>query len=258
MPTKPSPPTAAITWTETGAPRAALYDDVYFSERDGRAETEHVFLNGNGLPDRWRGRDRFIIGELGFGVGLNFCATWAAWAQDGMREGQAQTTHQKNAGELTYIAFELYPPAAADIRRALAPWPDLRDFAEKLLTITEWPPSPGWRHYRLSDAPRLDLALAIGDARTMITEWPAHLPPVDAWHLDGFSPAKNPELWEAALLKAVAANTAPEGTAATYSAAGWVRRNLAAAGFDPRKIPGPLGKRDMTIASLRTGGVVKT
>ncbi|MBX2855337.1 MAG: tRNA (5-methylaminomethyl-2-thiouridine)(34)-methyltransferase MnmD [Rhodobacteraceae bacterium] len=251
MTQKPPIAPADIAWTETGAPRAAAYDDVYFSERDGRAETEHVFLAGNGLPERWRGPDVFTIGELGFGVGLNFCATWATWAA--WTEGQPEATPT-----LHYVSFELHPPRAEDIRRALAPWPDLAARAETFLSSAIWPPDPGWRRLRLSETPRLELSLAIGDARAMITRWPEALPKADAWHLDGFSPAKNPELWEAGLLKSVAACTAPGGTAATYSAAGWVRRNLDAAGFETKKIPGPLGKRDMTTAALPSCGLAQT
>ncbi len=223
----------SLDWLEGEVPRAEAFDDTYFSRAGGLEETRHVFLAGNGLPDRWHGRGSFTIAEFGFGTGLNFLTTLKAL------KAQPRPPH------LTFISFELYPMTAEHLARALGVFPDLREEAEEL--IAQWQPVPGWLKLGFAVG---DLWLGIGDAREMITDLgrggegtPSG--PVDAWYLDGFSPAKNPELWEEGLLKAAFDVTAEGGTFATYTAAGWVRRNLASAGFTVEKQKGFAGKREM-------------
>ena len=205
-------------------PIARAFDDPYYSLGDGLAETAHVFLTGNGLPARFR--PGFHIAELGFGTGLNVLAAWAAWRDAGME------------GALRVTSFERYPMATADMARAHRAYPDLRDLSEALLGgLTE----TGFR------CETLELDLILGDARRTLPGWSGR---ADAWFLDGFSPAKNPELWEPDLLGEVAHHTCPGGTVATYSAAGAVRRGLAGAGFEVERIPGYGRKRHMTVARL--------
>lgn len=217
-----------IDWTDAGTPRAAAFDDVYYSDADGRAECEHVFLAGNGLPDRWRGQTRFAIAELGFGTGLNALTTLALWRRT-----------QPSDAVLDVTSFEAHPLSAEDMRRALSRWPDLARDAEALLA--DWPPPPGFSTRALGP---MRLTLAIGDANALLPDWRGR---ADAWFLDGFNPAKNPELWNADLMLALAARTAPGGSFATYTAAGWVRRNLVAAGFAVEKRKGFGAKREMMI-----------
>ncbi|MCI4661078.1 MAG: tRNA (5-methylaminomethyl-2-thiouridine)(34)-methyltransferase MnmD [Neomegalonema sp.] len=236
-PNAPNPP--QIDWTEAGSPRALAFDDVYYSDLDGRAETDHVYLGGNGLPERWQGAARFCIGELGFGVGLNFCQTWARWREVA-----------EPGAVLDYVSFEIAPPAPEVIAKALSRWPELAEPMAALLAA--WPapvPAAGWHRF---DWPGIRLHLAIGDARAMIGEWGAQLGDLraEAWFLDGFNPAKNPQLWEVPLLSGVAAHSAPGASAASYTAAGWVRRNLAEAGFTVSKARGFAHKRDMLVARL--------
>ena len=97
------------------------------------------------------------------------------------------------------------------------------------------------------DGPDYELRVVIGDARDTLPAWKGH---ADAWFLDGFSPAKNPELWSPELMMEVGRHTAPCGTAATYTAAGFVRRGLADAGFSVTRIAGYGRKRHMTQAVL--------
>jgi len=229
-----------LEWLEGGVPRAEGFDDTYFSRAGGLAETRHVFLRGNRLPRRFEDREQFTIAELGFGTGLNFLTTLAA-----MAEGKA-------APRLTFVSFELFPMTRDQLARALAAFADLAPLAEALLAA--WDPQPGWNSLTVAGA---DLLLGVGDARQTIGDLalkekaPAPgsivIEPVDAWFLDGFSPAKNPELWDAGLLRAAAELTAPDGTLATYTAAGWVRRNLQAAGFKVEKTKGFAGKREMVV-----------
>lgn len=206
-------------------PIARAFDDPYFSLGDGLAETTHVFLTGNGLPARFR--PGFRIAELGFGTGLNVLAAWAAW-----RDARAE-------GPLRFTSFERYPMAKSDMARAHRTYPDLLCLSEALLGgLSE----TGFR------CETLELELILGDARRTLPAWSGQ---ADAWFLDGFSPAKNPELWEPDLLGEVARHTLPGGTAATYSAAGAVRRALAAAGFEVARLPGYGRKRHMTVARRR-------
>lgn len=215
-----------IDWIDDRTPRSRRFDDFYFARSDGLAESAHVFLAGVGLPERWRGRERFTVAELGFGMALNFLLTLGAWRDD----SRAPT-------RLAYVAFEIDPPAAADLRRAVGRWPQLSAPADELLA--DWPPPAGWSTRPIGGA---DLTLAIGDANALLPGWDGA---ADAWFLDGFSPAKNPDLWGGALLSAVFESTAPDGRFATYAAAGWVRRNLEAAGFDVSRAPGYGAKREM-------------
>lgn len=221
------PPSPDLDWTEAGSPIARRFGDVYYADADGRAETKHVFLAGNDLPDRWRGRSSFAIGELGFGVGLNLLTLWAEWEADPER-----------CDTLRFASVEAAPPTADAIRRALARWPDLSEKTEALLA-EQWPPPPGLSRRRLGP---IDLELWIGDVADLPDAWGRAR---DAWFLDGFSPAKNPEMWRLELMKGLRARTAPGGGVATYAAAGWVRRNLSAAGFDIARAPGFGRKREM-------------
>jgi tRNA U34 5-methylaminomethyl-2-thiouridine-forming methyltransferase MnmC len=203
-------------------PVSRRFDDPFFSLGDGLAETRHVFLHGNGLPARFR--DGFHIAELGLGTGLNLLATLHLWRGSGQ------------SGTLRYTAFEAYPLAVPAMRRAQSAFPDLAPLAEEL--------APHWSRHRAS-LPDLEFTIVHGDARSTVPAWTGA---ADAWFLDGFSPARNPELWEPALLTAVARHTAPGGTLATYTAAGHVRRALQAAGLEVTRGPGYGRKRHMTRA----------
>lgn len=217
-----------IIWEENDTPVAVRFDDPYYSKKDGRAETQHVFINGNKLAERFQECETFHIGELGFGTGLNFLETVKTW----------QTFAPQNA-TLTFTSFELYPLSNKEMMRALAPWPDLLDaftpFAKSLAL------SKGINEITIDT---VTLRLVIGDANETVSQL---FDLVDAWYLDGFSPAKNPELWNADLMCAVGQKTEPGGTIATYTAAGWVRRSLEDAGFSVQRVRGFGTKRHMTI-----------
>lgn len=227
-----------LSWHAGDMPYSEEFGDFYYSKADGRAECRHVFLAANGLPHRFADNQRFVIAELGFGTGLNFIETWSAW------EGKAPAGSQ-----LEFHSFELRLLCRDDIRRALAAWPDLSDKSGEL--TTRWPEHP-------ADDVQIDFACQDKTLRLHIhcglalEKLTAAGFAADAWFLDGFSPARNPDMWSTELMQAVADHTVEEGTFATYSAAGWVRRNLQAAGFKVEKRPGHIGKRDMS-AGILTG-----
>lgn len=203
-------------------PISTRFDDPYYSLDDGWAETRHVFLDGNDLPARFR--PGFQIAELGFGTGLSAAAALQAWRASGVD------------GPLRFTSFELYPLAPAAVEAALACFPDL---ASEARDVT--------RALAGHVAPDLRLDVIAGDARHTLSHWTGN---VDAWFLDGFSPAKNPELWEPALMAQVARHTATGGTFATYTAAGAVRRALQDAGFTVERRPGFARKRHMSAGHM--------
>ncbi|MCF8484055.1 MAG: tRNA (5-methylaminomethyl-2-thiouridine)(34)-methyltransferase MnmD [Rhodobacteraceae bacterium] len=215
-----------LDWREGDIPVSRRFDDPYFSLGNGLAETRHVFLTGNDLPQRLR--DGFHIAELGFGTGLNMLATLIAWGRTGRK------------GTVRFTSFEAYPLPADDIARALHAFPEADAVAGPFLD--QW--AQGARRISLAG---LEVEVIVGDARETLPAWVGR---ADAWFLDGFSPAKNPELWSADLMAMVAEKTAAGGTFATYTAAGHVRRSLSAAGFAVSRQAGHGTKRHMTVGQL--------
>ena len=217
---------AELTWREGQVPVSQRFDDPYFSLENGLEETAYVFLDGNDLPARFR--DGFHIAELGFGTGLNLLAALALWRES------------NQSGKLHFTSFEAFPMAPKDMLAAQAAFPALAALSDEL--APHW--TAGETAFQTDD---LVFTLVLGDARKTVSNIAQK---ADAWFLDGFSPAKNPELWEPALMAQIAAQTAPQGTAATYTAAGFVRRALAEACFDVTRRTGFGRKRHMTTARM--------
>ena len=232
MPRLPLEP--VLDWTDETAPRAALFDDVYFSRAGGLAEAETVFLAGCGLPARWAEKDRFAIGELGFGSGLNVLAAWRAW----------KSTRKPHA-ILHISSIEAFPLARADAIRALAQFPDVEDLAAKLLA--RWPVRAFGPQRLWFPEDGFALTLHVGDVDRVLSLFRGRF---DAWFLDGFAPARNSAMWSSDVFKRIAALSAPGARAATFTVAGDVRRGLEAAGFTVEKKPGFGGKRERLEATL--------
>jgi tRNA 5-methylaminomethyl-2-thiouridine biosynthesis bifunctional protein len=211
-----------VIWGDDGVPRSRQFGDVYYSTADGLAESRAVFLAGCGLPEAWRGRPTFVVGELGFGSGLNILALIDLWRRT--REPGAR---------LNLFSLEAFPISAEDARRALGLWPEIADLAEILLA--QWPRRARGFHRIDFEACGAVLDLAVMDAAEALAAWTGA---ADAWFLDGFSPARNPGMWTPEVLGAVAARSAPGARAATFTVAGAVRRGLAEAGFAVEKRPG--------------------
>lgn len=235
-PTTPGPEddTSPLIWNENGLPRSRLYGDVYFSSADGLAETRAVFLTGCGMPEIFAGRDRFVVGELGFGTGLNIAALLDLWR----REAPA-------GARLNIFSIEAHPISREDAARALAVWPELGEAAQAL--IDAWPGQARGFHRVDLAAFRATLDLAVMEVGPALAAWDGA---ADAWFLDGFSPALNPAMWSEDILAAVAARSAPGARAATFTVAGAVRRGLQAAGFEIAKRPGFGRKKDRLEAWL--------
>jgi tRNA 5-methylaminomethyl-2-thiouridine biosynthesis bifunctional protein len=197
-----------------------------------------VFLAGNGLPGRWQGRDAFVVLETGFGLGLNFLATWDAWRRDAARPRR-----------LHFVSVESRPFGRDDLATALRPFEELAPLADELTRA--WPePLAGFHRLPFSSG-RVILTLLLGDAHEMLPQLEAR---ADAFYLDGFAPARNPGLWSPAVVRELARLAAPGATLATWTVAGGVRAALADAGFHVEKRPGFAAKREMLVGAREGGG----
>ncbi|MCF8178197.1 MAG: bifunctional tRNA (5-methylaminomethyl-2-thiouridine)(34)-methyltransferase MnmD/FAD-dependent 5-carboxymethylaminomethyl-2-thiouridine(34) oxidoreductase MnmC [Sulfuritalea sp.] len=229
-PLVPAEPAAA----GDGTPFSTLYDDVYHTAHGGLGQARHVFLAGNDLPQRWTATDNFVICETGFGLGLNFLATWQAWRES------APT------GRLHFISVEKHPFRRDDLATLLEPYPELASLTNELLQ--QWPPlTPGFHRLHF-EKDRLALTLLFGDAQVLLPQLAAR---IDAVYLDGFAPSKNPELWSPELLAAIARNCRAGATLATWSVTGELRRALEQLDWLVQRCPGFSGKREMLQGSRR-------
>lgn len=224
-------------------PRSERFDDVYFSVEDGLAETRHVFLDGNKLRERWSDLATggvFRIGETGFGTGLNFLAAWQLWNE---------LKPQNNLQRLEFVSVEKYPVTASYIKEVLSVWEGaLPGLLERFCAV--YPQVVHEGIHRLSPAADVGLTLLIGDANDLL---PKFTGPVDAWFLDGFKPATNPEMWTEIIFQNMARGSRAGTSLATFTAAGSVRRGLQAAGFAVTKVKGFGRKRDM-LTGVFSGG----
>ena len=235
---KTSPPFAELSWSDDGQPFSTYFGDVYFSRESGLEETRHVFLQHNDLDQRWAALPpgaTFCIGETGFGTGLNFLCAWQRWEQLAPTDAR-----------LHFISSEKYPLSSEDMRRALALWPELQPWASQLLAQYS-DLTAGWQQFSLA-AGRVTLTLLVGDLLDTLPQLDAQ---VDAWFLDGFAPAKNPDMWQPALYQQMARLSRPGATVATFTSVGDVRRGLQAAGFDMRKVKGYGRKREMLCGRMQ-------
>lgn len=235
---------AELEFDAAGTPQSSRHGDVYFSRGQGAAESRYVFLQHNKLPQRWRALPSdqpFVIAETGFGTGLNFYVT----ATDFLALAP-QTAH------LHFVSFEKYPIQPGDLKAAIAHWPEFSEISTA--TLQHYPELfPGV--HRLHIHPRVTLDLVFGDVLDTLPDWSeAHANQVDAWYLDGFAPSKNPSMWQPSLYRGVYTSLKANGTLATFTATGHVRRGLTQAGLSMFKAPGFGHKRDMLCGTKRTLG----
>jgi len=233
----PSIETAELTWQD-GVPESTRFGDVYFNREDGLAESRYVFLRPNRLSERFTSvpaGGSFVVAESGFGTGLNFLATWQAWREHATN--QSATLH--------FVSVERFPLQRDDLVRALALWPELAPLAAEL--ADKYPPMTRGAHRILLDGGRVRLTLYLGD---VCEAWQALQFKADAWFLDGFSPACNPDMWQDQALAMISAHSKPGATLATFTSVSRVRRALENAGFTMNISPGFGRKRDMLAGSL--------
>ena len=257
----PAPPNvivpAQIEWQTDDAgnkvPVSGEFGDVYFSHADGLAESRHVFLAHNQLPERLANlvpKQCFTVAELGFGTGLNFLATWQLW-----RQLRADQPHLATA-RLHFITTEKFPIPLADLTQILALWaqraPELTELIEQLLA--SYPPLIAGCHRLNFIADNITLDIWLGDASDSLASLDSKIaikrPYIDAWFLDGFAPSCNETLWADTIFMQMQRLSRTDTTAATYSCAGIVERGLQAHGFEIKKVKGFGRKREMLAAVM--------
>lgn len=218
-------PHARLDWLS--GPLARDHGDMYFQPEDGLAEARAVFVAGAGYPERFHAGVN-VVGELGFGTGLNFLALWDSFNR-----------HAPASARLHMISVEGFPLTRADAARALAMFPELAPLAEPMLAA--WPSPHCGPHRRVFDSGRVCLTIHHDEVALALEQMDFA---ADAWFLDGFAPAKNPDMWSEVVLARLAGQCAPGARVATFTVAGAVRRGLAASGFDVAKQPGFGRKRE--------------
>lgn len=241
---------AAVRWSSNGLPISEEFDDFYFSKKDGLTESRYIYLEHNHLPERWQAltqQDQFVIAETGFGTGLNFLVSWQLWREKACK-----------GAKLHYISIEKHPLSREDLRRCLALWPELSDLSQQLLD--QYPLYLSQGFHRLNfDLGQLQLTLIIDDVNAALEQLlssthPAHQQPqraIDAWFLDGFAPAKNPQMWQPELFQILHKLSHGKTTFATFSAARIVRDGLINNGFSVSKHPGFGSKREMLNGTIK-------
>ncbi|OAI83956.1 bifunctional tRNA (5-methylaminomethyl-2-thiouridine)(34)-methyltransferase MnmD/FAD-dependent 5-carboxymethylaminomethyl-2-thiouridine(34) oxidoreductase MnmC [Pseudomonas putida] len=240
MTDSPAPRHAQIDWDELGRPHSRQYDDIYFSKDQSLEETHHVFIEQNDLRQRFAALaagECLVIGETGFGTGMNFLCAW-----------QLFDKHARTGARLHFISAEKFPLTRSDLARALALWPQLASQGQALLeryvAVHE-----GYQQFLFEDG-RISLTLMIGDAREQFEKLDGR---IDAWFLDGFAPAKNPDMWTPELFAQLGRLSVPGTTLGTFTSTGWVRRALIAVGFTMKRIPG-IGKKWEILRGLYSAG----
>ncbi|PYB85383.1 bifunctional tRNA (5-methylaminomethyl-2-thiouridine)(34)-methyltransferase MnmD/FAD-dependent 5-carboxymethylaminomethyl-2-thiouridine(34) oxidoreductase MnmC [Pseudomonas soli] len=233
------PTQAQIDWDDQGRPHSRQYDDVYFAINEGIDETLHVFIEQNHLRQRFAELEPhacLVIGETGFGTGMNFFCAWQLFAELAPAEAR-----------LHFVSVEKYPLARDDLARAMQLWPELAAFTQPLLEQYV-AIHPGFQQFSLAGG-RVTLTLMIGDALEQLPQLDAR---IDAWFLDGFAPAKNPDMWTPELFAQLARLSHPGTTLGTFTTTGWVRRSLIEAGFTMKKVPG-IGKKWEVMHGVYSG-----
>lgn len=231
-----------VAWDDDGTSRSPRFDDIFRSAAGGLAQARHVFLQGCGLPAAWAGRHQWRVLETGFGLGLNFLATWHAWREDPQRPRL-----------LHFASVEAWPVSADDLLRGAAGDPELQPLAEML--AARWQGLvPGFHRFAFDDN-RVLLTLCVGDVSPMLREQAFR---ADAVYLDGFAPERNADMWSLDTLKAVT-RLCRRGTAlATWTVSGQVRRDLQSLGWQLALRPGLAPKRDGLSAHYAPTWTVRT
>lgn len=230
---------AQLDWDAQGQPLSRQFADVYFSRTDGLGETRHVFLAGNQLTERFsamKPEAQLVIGETGFGTGLNFLCTWQLFNQTAPA-----------GARLHFISVEKYPLSSHDLCQALRLWPELTAQATAL-QAQYVAVHPGFQTFTFEQG-RIRLTLLVGEAQERLAQLQGQ---IDAWFLDGFAPAKNPQMWTPELFAQLARLSAPGASLGTFTSAGFVRRGLQDVGFTMQRVSGYGRKREILRGKFPT------
>lgn len=235
---------AKIHFNQENTPVSDKFDDVYFSNQDGLAETHYVFLEGNQLWERWVNYQEahFVIAETGFGTGLNFFAVTSLFREFRQKYPDSPLKH------LYFISFEKYPLPLDALQQAHLAYPQFSHLAQHLQQ--HWlNPIQGCYRFHFDET---TLDLWFGDIAENLLQLGDYMNgKIDAWFLDGFAPSKNPDMWNEQLYQQMFRFTKLQGTFATFTAASAVRKGLENAGFNIKKRKG-FGKKRECLSGQKT------
>ena len=235
---------AKIHFNQENTPVSDKFDDVYFSNQDGLAETHYVFLEGNQLWERWVNYQEahFVIAETGFGTGLNFFAVTTLFRE--FRQKHPDSPLKR----LYFISFEKYPLLLDALQQAHLAYPQFSHLAQHLQQ--HWlNPIQGCYRFHFDET---TLDLWFGDVAENLPQLGDYMnSKIDAWFLDGFAPSKNPDMWNEQLYQQMFRFTKLQGTFATFTAASAVRKGLENAGFNIKKRKG-FGKKRECLSGQKT------
>ncbi|MDG1123164.1 MAG: tRNA (5-methylaminomethyl-2-thiouridine)(34)-methyltransferase MnmD, partial [Glaciecola sp.] len=240
---------AQISFKSSGTPVADYFSDVYFLDAHGCAETDYVFIEQNDLVNRWSqfelsdspSQNVFVIAETGFGSGLNFFQTLHHYSQ--------LLAQGKSLPRLHFLSTEKFPMTVADLQQSIAVYAHLSQWVDEL--VAQYPMALAGCHRMHLCNGLVTLDLWLGDIHDTLPQWlNEHNGLVDAWFLDGFAPSRNPDMWNEALFTQLARLSKPNGTLATFTAAGLVKRGLVKAGYSLTKTKGFRYKREMIRATF--------
>ncbi|MCB9747521.1 MAG: tRNA (5-methylaminomethyl-2-thiouridine)(34)-methyltransferase MnmD [Candidatus Omnitrophica bacterium] len=245
---------AVIKWDAQGRPHSTFFDDKYFCQENGLLESEYIFCGGNNLEQRWANLSEaqpgiFTIVETGFGTGLNFCCAWKLWQ-----------THAPKNWRLHYLSLDQFPLKVEDLAKALNLWPELKLYADQLVENYESFNLSNQQIQSVSlEGGQIKLSLIFDHVLKALERFKIqYSKQIDAWFLDGFAPAKNPQMWTNEVFALMAALSYSGTTLSTFTVAGLVRRGLNAQGFSTEKIKGFGQKRQMLIGMLKEDKVKET
>lgn len=217
------------------------FDDLYSSAKGAVAECNHVFIKGNNLNERFENlgeNSKFYIGEIGFGIGINFLTTCKSWLD-----------HTKQNQVLEFYSFDKYLFRLSDFKTLNVSCPDLKEYISEL--ERNYPRNiQGAQKISLFGG-RIILNLIIGEIDNT-QEYIKLMDKVDAWYFDGFSPSKNPDLWSIKLFKCIHKSCHENTTFSTYTSSGLVKNNLTESGFNHSRAMGFSDKRHMLKGTVDT------
>ena len=235
---------AKIHFNQENTPVSDKFNDVYFSNQDGLAETHYVFLEGNQLWERWVNYQEahFVIAETGFGTGLNFFAVTSLFRE--FRQKYPDSPLKR----LYFTSFEKYPLPLDALQQAHLAYPQFSHLAQHLQQ--NWlNPIQGCYRFHFDET---TLDLWFGDVAENLPQLGDYMNgKIDAWFLDGFAPSKNPDMWNEQLYQQMFRFTKLQGTFATFTAASAVRKGLENAGFNMTKRKG-FGKKRECLSGQKT------
>ena len=263
-------PYTQLDWSSSNGdvPVSPVFDDVYFSVENGVAESYQHFIVGNDLLARFTAlpeHAHFTVLETGFGSGLNFILTADLFLK-----------HAPKTAHLHFVSVEGYPLSPSDMAKILqlalcsdgahgganGRTGDFNIDTSLIEDLLSAYPAPcrGFHRCHLGGGhlggkkSRIDLTLYMGHMDDFVPALHSYdCGIVDAVFLDGFAPAKNPDMWQDALFKRLPDLMKTGGTLATFTSAGFVRRALTDVGFTMSKTQGYGRKRERLIGVYKHG-----